>query len=258
MDKQKWEGRLIDYIDGSADEAERAAIEQELLHNEVVRNLYNQLTEVIGAMNEARVLEPSGKLKANFEQALQEEIASQTKPTKTVFFSPVVYRIAAGFVLLMVGLAIGYKINQNNVEADRLVKLEKQIEENRRMMLAMMDNQLSASQRMMGVSVAYELEKPDDEIVNVLVKTMNEDVNTNVRLAALDALGKFSDEEQVRNELIWSLKTQKDPVVQIALIQLLVKMKEKGVLNQLEKITRDAGTLKAVKDEAHAGILKLS
>lgn len=258
MDKQKWEGRLIDYIDGRADATERAAIENELLHNEAVRNLYNQLTEVIGAMNEARVLEPSGKLKANFEQALQEEIASQVRPTKTVFFSPVVYRVAAGFVLLMVGLATGYKINQSNVEADRLVEIERKIEENRKVMLAMMDNQLSASQRMIGVSVAYEMEKPDDEIVNVLVKTMNEDVNTNVRLAALDALSKFSNEEQVRNELIGSLKTQKDPVVQIALIQLLVKMKEKGVLNQLEKITRDAGTLKAVKDEAHAGILKLS
>ncbi|HCZ35900.1 MAG TPA: HEAT repeat domain-containing protein [Cytophagales bacterium] len=258
MDKQKWEGRLIDYIDGRADAAERAAIENELLHNEAVRNLYNQLTEVIGAMNEAHVLEPSGKLKANFEQALQEEIVSQAKATKTVFFSSVVYRVAAGFVLLMVGLAIGYKINQSNVEADRLARLEEELEENRQMMLAMMDNQLSASQRMIGVSVAYEMEKPDDEIVNVLVKTMNEDVNTNVRLAALDALGKFSNEEQVRNELISSLKTQKDPVVQIALIQLLVTMKEKGVLNQLEKITRDAGTLKAVKDEAHAGILKLS
>jgi hypothetical protein len=258
MDKQKWEGRLIDYIDGRADAAERAAIENELLHNEAVRNLYNQLTEVIGAMNEARVLEPSGKLKANFEQVLQEELASQARPTKTVFFSPVVYRVAAGFVLLMVGLAVGYKINQSNVEADRLARLEKELEANRQMMLAMMDNQLSASQRMIGVSVAYEMEKPDDEIVNVLVKTMNEDVNTNVRLAALDALGKFSNEEHVRNELIGSLKTQKDPVVQIALIQLLVTMKEKGVLNQLEKITRDAGTLKAVKDEAHAGILKLS
>ncbi|MBX2897805.1 MAG: HEAT repeat domain-containing protein [Cyclobacteriaceae bacterium] len=258
MNTHEWESRLIDYIDGKTTETERKVIEQELLRNEAVRNRYNQLTEIIGAMNEARVLEPSGKLRANFEQALQEEVAAHAKPTKTIFFSPVVYRVAAGFVILLVGLAIGYKINQSNVEADRLAKLEQQLEENRRMMLAMMDNQLSASQRMMGVSVAYEMEKPDDEIVNVLVKTLNDDVNTNVRLAALDALSKFSNEVQVKNELIGSLKTQKDPVVQIALIQLLVKMKEKSVLNQLEKLTRDAGTLKAVKDEAHAGILKLS
>jgi hypothetical protein len=258
MNTHEWESKLIDYIDGTATEGERKIVEQELLRNEAVRNLYNQLVEVMGAVNDARVLEPSGKLKINFENALQEEIAAQSKSVKTRFFSPVIYRVAAGFVLLMAGLAIGYKINQSNVEADRLTKLEEQLEENRRMMLAMMDNQLSASQRMLGVSVAYELEKPDDEIVNVLVKAMNEDANTNVRLAALDALGKFSDEPQVRNELIGSLKVQKDPVVQIALIQLLVKMKEKSVLNQLEKITRDAGALKAVKDEAHAGILKLS
>jgi hypothetical protein len=46
--------------------------------------------------------------------------------------------------------------------------------------------------------------------------------------------------------------------VQIALIQLLVKMKETGVINQLEKMTKDASTMKAVKDEAYSGILKLS
>jgi len=35
-------------------------------------------------------------------------------------------------------------------------------------------------------------------------------------------------------------------------------MKEKEVVHQLEKITRDGTVIKAVKDEAHSGILKLS
>ncbi|MBX2900624.1 MAG: HEAT repeat domain-containing protein [Cyclobacteriaceae bacterium] len=258
MDAQNWESRLIEYIDGKANETERAAIEHEVAHNEAVRMLYHQLTEVLQAMNETRALEPTGKLKASFEQALQQEISNQTRSTKTVFFSPVVYRVAAGFILLMIGLTVGYKINQSATKERELQALREQVEENRRLMLAMMDNQLSASQRMMGVSVAYQMEKPDDEIVTVLVKAMNEDANSNVRLAALDALGKFSHEPRVRKELVGSLSTQKDPVVQIALIQLLVKMKEKGVVNQLEELTRDGGTLKAVKDEAHAGILKLS
>jgi HEAT repeat protein len=87
---------------------------------------------------------------------------------------------------------------------------------------------------------------------------MNEDPNSNVRLAAMDALGKFSNEATVRTALIQSLSTQKDPIVQIALIQLLVKMKEKGVVKQLEQMTKDASTMKAVKDEAYSGILKLS
>ncbi len=79
-----------------------------------------------------------------------------------------------------------------------------------------------------------------------------------MRLAALDALGKFYQQAHVRKSLITSLSVQKDPVVQIALIRLLVQMKEKQIVNELEKITRDGQVMKAVKDEAHSGILKLS
>ena len=87
---------------------------------------------------------------------------------------------------------------------------------------------------------------------------MEEDPNTNVRLTALEALGKFYQQEHVRRALVTSLTTQKDPVVQIALIRLLVQMKEKQIVNDLEKITRDGQVMKAVKDEAYSGILKLS
>jgi len=253
-----WESRFIDYIDGKGSEVDRAEVERELAQSEEAYKLYEQLREVIQAIDKASVLEPSGKIKTEFEEALAKEIAAQSKPTKTIFFSPVVYRIAAGFVLVMVGLGIGFWINKNQERDQELADLKKQVEDNRRIMLAMLDNQQSASQRMVGVSVAYKLDKADDEIVKVLVKTMNEDTNTNVRLAAMEALSKFGHEAKVRIALIQSLTEQKDPVVQIALIQLLVKMKEKGVVKQLEEMTKDPSTMKAVKDEAYTGILKLS
>ena len=47
-------------------------------------------------------------------------------------------------------------------------------------------------------------------------------------------------------------------MVQIALIQLMVKMKEKSVVNDLKKIVDDSESMKAVKDEAYSGILILS
>jgi HEAT repeat protein len=125
-------------------------------------------------------------------------------------------------------------------------------------MMAMLQNGQSASQRIQGVNVALSMNKADDEIVSALVKTMNEDPNSNVRLAALDALSKFSDDAAVRKALVTSLPKQKDPVVQISLIQLLVKMKEKGVVNDLRKIVDDEKTMQAVKDEAYSGILRLS
>lgn len=87
---------------------------------------------------------------------------------------------------------------------------------------------------------------------------MMSDPNTNVRLAALDALGQFAHEPSIRKMLVRSLSSQDDPMVQIALIQLLVGLKEKAVITDLEKIIKSDDAMDAVKDEAYTGILKLS
>jgi anti-sigma factor RsiW len=265
MEKEKLESLLIDYIDGSLNEADRVIVEKELAQNPEAITLYNQLKEVISLMDKIQHAEPSFSLRAKFEKSLQEEIISSGKSSsakasegKQLFFSPWTLRIAAAVVLVMIGVVIGNQINQNREHAEQLAAVKKELEENKRVMMAMLENQQSASQRVMGANVAYEMKQADDEILNALINAMNEDPNTNVRLTALEALGKFYQQGQVRSKLIKSLATQKDPVVQIALIRLLVQMKEKEVVNQLEKITRDGMTIKAVKDEAHSGILKLS
>jgi hypothetical protein len=257
MDKEKLESMLIDYIDGKLNEADKKIVEQKLIKNEEAYKLYEQLKEVIGAMDASSSLEPSKDLKSSFNQLLEREIAQQSKP-KTIFFQPSFYRVAASLVFLIMAGLVGYWINKNHEQERVLVKLQEEVEQNRKMMMAMINNDQSASQRIMGVSVAYELNKPDDEIVKVLVKTMNEDPNTNVRMAALEALSKFHTEPGVRLALIRSLSIQKDPIVQIALIQLMVVMKEKRVIKDLERMTKEAGTMKAVKDEALAGIMRLS
>jgi 5'-3' exonuclease len=160
------------------------------------------------------------------------------------------------------GAMIGYYYSKQNDA--RLAEIEKKMEEQRQQMeftnkmLAMMTNDQSASQRIQGVNVAMTVEKVDDKIVKALVKTLNEDPNTNVRLAALEALGKFHQEKNVREQLIQSLSIQKDPVIQIELIQLMVQMKEKSVVDDLQRIVDDVETMKAVKDEAYSGIMKLS
>jgi HEAT repeat protein len=134
----------------------------------------------------------------------------------------------------------------------------KQLAETKQAMMAMLDNDQSASQRIKGVNVAMDFTSADADIVRALFTAMNSDPNTNVRLAALGALGKFQDDTVVRKGLIESLAKQRDPMVQIALIQMLVQMKQKGVVDDLKKIVEDPRTIKAVKDEAYSGILKLS
>lgn len=129
--------------------------------------------------------------------------------------------------------------------------------DNRQVMFAKLNNSESPGQRIMGVEQAYKLQSTDKEIVDVLVKTMNTDPNTNVRLAALDALSQFHRVNYVKQQLIASLKIQKDPMVQIGLIQLLTGMKQTVILNDLEKIANDDSVLKEVRDQAYSSIFQL-
>ena len=258
MDNEKLEMQLIDYIDGKLSEADRHQVEQELARNDNAYKLYEQLKAVMHAMDKAGDLEPTLELKKGFDQFLSNEIGASRKPTRSVFFQPFFYRAAAAVALLIVGGGIGFWLSKQNDQHQEIVKLKQQMEATKAMMMSLMDNKQSASQRLQGVNVALTITTADDEVVKALAKRMNEDPNTNVRLAALDALGKFHDDPVVRKVLINALSDQKDPVVQIALIQLLVKMKEKGVVNDLKRIVDDEKTMKAVKDEAYSGMLELS
>jgi anti-sigma factor RsiW len=248
MEKEKLETLLIDYIDGKLNDTERYDVEQLLIANPDAFKTYEQLKEVIHAMQASAKMEPTTRLKRSFEQMLREEEIG-LKKGRVVFFQPSSFRIAAAIAFVVLGGAIAFIIARQNQQSREL----------KQTLMAMLENQQSASQRVLGATVAYnDIVKADDEIVKALVDAMNEDPNTNVRLAALEALGKFHTQPHVRNALVASLNTQKDPVVQIALIRLMVEMKETDITKELERISTDEETLQAVKDEAQAGILRLS
>lgn len=265
MDKEKLEGLIIDYIDGQLHDADRRFVEQEILNNEEARKLYEELKQLMHVMDQSAQLQPSPALKTGFEKDLQAEISGSSGGGRLIFFRPSFYRAAAAVALMVLSGAIGYWISKDNAREERLVQMEKEMEitrkqlaETKQLMMGMLDNELSASQRIKGVNVAMEFKDADDEIVGALINTMLTDKSTNVRLAALDALVKFQQDPAVKKGLIDALSKQNDPMVQIKLIQLLVGMKEKEVIRDLQDLVDDAGTMQAVKDEAYSGILKLS
>jgi len=259
MEREKLEALLIDYIDGKLSAEERLKVEQEhLLVNKDTYRLFEQLKEVMQVMQKSSQLEPTTRVRHDFNKFLQSEM-KQGKRGKVVAFSPVYYRAAAAVLLLAVAGAIGFWVKEQRQHAAAIAEMRAEMDATKRQMMAMLHNENSASQRLMGATVAYnDIAHADGEILKALARTLNEDDNSNVRLAALEALAKFKDQPHVRQYLIASLNTQEDPVVQIALIRLLVDMHEKSVTKKLEEISTDDKLLPAVKDEAHAGLLKLS
>jgi hypothetical protein len=257
MDKEVLESLLVDYIDGKLDEEQRKLVELEVSNNEEAYRVYEQLQEVMRQMDRAPALEPGRGLKSRFDDALNEEIRSKKK-AKTVSLLPSVYKIAAAVALVISGVALGLWFNKVSRQEQELMALRKEMAQTKQLMMAMLDNSQSASQRIRGVNVALGIKEADDEVVKALANAMKTDPNTNVRLAALDALSNFIDEQNVRSILINALSQQDDPMVQIALIQLMVKMKEKGVVKDLENIIDNEESIQAVKDEAYTGLMELS
>jgi hypothetical protein len=257
MEKEKLESLIIDYIDNKLNSVDRQTIEKILTTDAEAYKLYEELKEVIYVMEKTSRLEPTTKLQNGFNEMLKREVAA-SREAKTVLFSPAFYRVAAAVALLIIAGGVGFWISKQRQHDREIAAIKEQLDGTKRMMISLIENQNSASQRIQGVNVAMTITKADDDIVKALVRTMNEDPNSNVRLAALEALSKFTADPSVRNALVKSLLTQKDPVVQIALIQLMVEMKEKDVVKDLQRIVDDNETMKAVKDEAYSGILKLS
>ena len=251
---------MIEYVDGTLDETDCKLVEQVMASNLEIAKLHEQTRELLHMMNHVPLAEPSVKLKKNFEQSLQQEIAKQNGGRVVVFSMPKLYRIAAGIALLTTLSVAAYWVNKGIQQEREIAKIKEEMKQTKALMMTMLQNQGSAGQRLEGVSVSLKmkLEQADDEIVNVLVRTLETDRNTNVRLASLEALARLHEQPHVRTKLVRALSKQTDPSVQIALIRLLVEMKEKESLKELQRISTDELMLPAVQDEAHAGILKLS
>ncbi len=259
MEREILESLLIDYIDGKLDSTEADKVKQLLKEDARALELFRQLNVIIQQIEQTNALIPAIDARKNFQDALEDEVQSERKKkSKQVFFSPYMLKIAAGFIMVMTVVGIGYWLNKTNEQQKQIARLQEQMDSTKRVMIAMIANPQSASQRMQGVAVSYQIKNADDEIIKALFDAMYNDQSTNVRLAALEALAKFSNQPHVKEGLIKSLSKQNDPMVQISLIQLLVDMKEKAVVKELERISRDKEVLKAVKDEAYAGILRLS
>jgi hypothetical protein len=134
---------------------------------------------------------------------------------------------------------------------------EEKIDGRKRALFASLADPESPSRRLTAAAQVVAITGLDNDIVDALAKTLNTDPNTNVRLAALDALGRFYREPYVKKKLVAALQKQKDPMVQIALIELLTKMREHSILRQLNRLVSDENTMQAVKDQAYSGIFQL-
>jgi HEAT repeat protein len=112
----------------------------------------------------------------------------------------------------------------------------------------------SSSDRIQAVGYADELESPDQNVIDVLIKTLNTDKNVNVRMAAAYALSKYAVQQPVCDSLVKSLSLQNEPILQITLINILAERKEKSAFKAFQLIINDKSKMKEVRAAAQNGM----
>jgi Putative zinc-finger len=284
MNCKEIQAKLIDWLDGSLDAATAAAVGEHVVSCAECSREAKELKELLVTMEDSPMEAPPPVLRESFDTMLQSELNMLTtaniiqefpsegqgspgdknakggQPGKAIRlpFTAPVWRVAAALILLGSGIGIGTALKARPAPEpstnETLAALRQEVREMKeQVMLNMIDDE-SASQRIKAVSYSEEMPSPNQQVIDVLVNTLNQDKNVNVRLAALYSLQRFSDRRAVRDSLVNSLRMQKEPIIQVVLINLLAEKRDARAIKPIQDIMTDKKTLKEVKDAAQRSL----
>tara|TARA_R110002020_G_scaffold1998_2_gene9158 strand:+ start:22374 stop:23171 length:798 start_codon:yes stop_codon:yes gene_type:complete len=248
--------RLVDYLDGTLEAYQREEVRAHLESCATCSQELEELKTILSAFKNEAMERPSASLRTNFYALVEKEKELDTKVLplqvgkgrKTKEWAMGGVRMAAG-VALLVGAYFFGKYQEGNTNMEQIGNLRAEtLEVRQTAMLSLMEN-ASASKRIQGVNFITEQDKLDTEIIGALADRMLYDENTNVRLTAVEALGKFTSFGQVKDAFIKALKTEKDPTVQIAIIHTLVRIQEKRAIAPMRDLLDQEDTQPFVKEQ---------
>jgi hypothetical protein len=264
MKCEEVESIIIDYLDNTLEEGLRNEIDKHLATCERCLDEFKDCQQVIQLISKDEMVKPDDSMRINFYHMLHSEIKKNENKNNEViqkssfaWYNHSIYRIAAGFALLICGLLLGMIIHSgmiNSYNKHELAQLHSEVAALKQTAMFTMLKDESSSDRIQAVNYVNDLESPDEQVIEVLVKTLNNDKNVNVRMAAAYALARFADERSVCDSLVKSLSVQDDPILQVTLINILLERREKSALKPIQNIISDKNTLKEVKAVAEKGV----
>lgn len=259
------ESLLVDYLDGALQETDSRKLETHLKDCSSCSQLYEEYKQLFADIENDKAQKPGPALRMKFEDMLQREMeiaaavdtavlnAEKTAVIKPIKKYTMLFRVAACLVLFLSGAIIGMIVMTNRGTNNQLTALKSEVDAMKEAMAVKLLQDESASERIKAVSYADAMTAPDNGIITALITTMNEDRNVNVRLAALYTLEKFAGNKAVSDALVSSLSQQTEPLMQIALISILIEKKNSKAKAPMFEIMQDKNTLSPVKEMAQKG-----
>lgn len=166
-------------------------------------------------------------------------------------------QFALAVALLLGGTSLGHRLGAGANRNSEIAMLRQEVQSTRQLVTLSLLQTSSPTARLQGVGYSTQIERPEPDIVEALLSTLDADPNVNVRLAAIDALSRFTQLPEVRQRLVSSLPHQASPLVQIALIDILVASRNAQSVEALQHLVGDEQSNPNVRQRARWGLEQL-
>jgi hypothetical protein len=210
--------------------------------------------------------EPSSNLRRNFYQALEAyqdglretQAGAQSAWWQGWWPKRPAFQVAFSLLLLAAGAGAGYITSfPNKKDTVEVSHLRAELTNLRQLITLSLLQQDSAVERLQGVTWAQRVDYSDEEVLGALLRTINGDPSVDVRLAAADALRGFSKNPLARRGLLEALARQTSPLVRIAVIDLLVELRERSAASQMQQLLEDPDLDPNVRKRAQLALHRL-
>lgn len=255
---------LPDYLDGLLSQNQKKIVETHLKECGQCTNEMLRLKELLHAFEVEEFAIPKSSITTKFFEHIEDEKKSISKVVpldsksnyKRSTHIPKLLKIAASIALLVGAFLAGKYQSSENTNRKIVLLTQEKLKIKQTAMLSLMENK-SASKRIQGVNFIEEFDIPIEAIIKALVDRMLYDENTNVRMSAVDVLENFTDSETVKNAFINALKIEKDPGIQITVIETLERLLDKKAAAPLQELLHKEDTQSFVKEKIKSVLPKI-
>ncbi len=284
MNCQYFKELIFDYLEAELEEALSHDFEH---HLENCRDCQHSLLESQELWKlTGNLPTPSPEQKDRFHASLKAyqkgieegELLAKSKPSNLLVFSdfrqmfqrPMMH--AAGLLFMFAaGVITTLTIHQSDifsdgVESQRLVvgkdmqALQQEVNQLREMTVLSMLQQSTSSERLKGVNWVLDQRSTETSprVLAALFSTLSNDPSTSVKMAAVDALGSYADDYNVRGKIIHQLATKHSEFVRIELMKVLANYQDDRVLPILTTLRDDPEENEVVREMARWSILRIT
>jgi Putative zinc-finger len=160
--------------------------------------------------------------------------------------------------LLALGVFAGLRLAGPKPPSLDLAAMQSELASMKQLVVLSMLQQQSASARLEGVTWSTRDQQLDPQVLSALLHTLRYDASVDVRLAALDALSRHGRQPQVHKAILDSLQQQQSPLVQVALIDLLLEWRDRDATHRLQELEQTPNLNPTVRERVEWAKSKLN